>query len=257
MDKIKGGKPENYKKHLRSIDSERLYIGLLDYGMISDRFSQALNSVGLARALDQPVTSGTAAVYSGPQLFECIDFASERDVEGARLMQLPNPIPYASLCNVLRENWKEIRKYLINNAKDWPCCISRIHLRPMRDTNALFVMNYHDYSNDDDSETQLSFGARYLVKADISSCFPTFYTHALPWALVGRKQSKDMFEKKRRKSDDYLLGDRIDRACQRISSSETHGIPIGPHSSNLIAEIVLTAIDKELVKKRLLFHSKY
>ena len=41
----------------------------------------------------------------------------------------------------------------------------------------------------------------------------------------------------------------LDSACQKLRNGETHGLMIGPHASNLLSEIILTAVDKGLCKK--------
>ena len=38
----------------------------------------------------------------------------------------------------------------------------------------------------------------------------------------------------------------IDKACQAVKNGETHGLLIGPHTSNLLSEIILTVVDKQL-----------
>lgn len=47
--------------------------------------------------------------------------------------------------------------------------------------------------------------------------------------------------------------DQIDEACRNTTCGETHGILIGPHASNLISEIILTAIDKQMEGKGYLY----
>jgi hypothetical protein len=69
--------------------------------------------------------------------------------------------------------------------------ISRIHIRKLKNKKHLFEMNYKNFLKDDlDIENVLSIGSRYVVKADISNCFPSIYTHSIPWALVGKESAK-------------------------------------------------------------------
>ena len=46
-------------------------------------------------------------------------------------------------------------------------------------------MNYSNWKTDGTPEPDLLIGKKYIVKADISTCFPSIYTHSIPWALVG------------------------------------------------------------------------
>ena len=83
----------------------------------------------------------------------------------------------------------------------------------------------------------------YIIHATISNCFPSIYTHAIPWALHG----KEVVKNHRRITDYY--GNLLDYCTQILRDGQTNGILIGPHSSNIISEIILTVIDEQLQKK--------
>jgi len=83
---------------------------------------------------------------------------------------------------------------------------------------------------------------KYIVKADISNCFPSIYTHSLAWALVGKSEAKNKAGKNHQ--DEWF--NQIDFYTRNLKHGETHGILIGSHASNLISEIILTAVDKTL-----------
>ncbi|EAJ2422676.1 RNA-directed DNA polymerase, partial [Campylobacter coli] len=69
------------------------------------------------------------------------------------------------------------------------------------------------------------------------------YTHSIPWVLIGKIGAK------KNKGFTKLYYNKIDNATQWLNYGETHGILIGPHSSNLISEIILVAVDYKLSKK--------
>jgi len=121
--------------------------------------------------------------------------------------------------------------------------ISRIHIRKMKGDKALFAMNYKNWKIDGNPEIDLMIGKKYVVCADISKCFPSIYTHAISWALVGKEVAKNNKGKK------TLWYNMIDSCAQRSKNGETHGIMIGPHTSNILSEIILCAIDKNLSKR--------
>ena len=68
--------------------------------------------------------------------------------------------------------------------------ISQIHLRKRSDTKSLFLMNYKNWRTDDNANIDFLVGSHYIVYADISTCFPSIYTHSIPWALVGKTNAK-------------------------------------------------------------------
>lgn len=104
-------------------------------------------------------------------------------------------------------------------------------------------MNYKNWIDDGTPEPDIYLGKRYMVHADISKCYPSIYTHAIPWALVGKDVAKD----NTRKKEEWY--NQIDHFAQISKNGETHGLLIGPHTSNVLSEIILCAIDEELSKK--------
>jgi hypothetical protein len=100
-------------------------------------------------------------------------------------------------------------------------------------------MNYQSWRKDETPSTDLSIGARYLVHADISTCFPSIYTHCIPWALLTKPIAKT------NKTTGWA--NKLDEYTRNTTNNETHGILIGPHTSNLLSEIILTSIDRELL----------
>lgn len=162
-----------------------------------------------------------------------------RNINIPRPLAIPNPFAYQLQCEMLKENWSNIQTHFNKMTDACRYKVSRIHIRKMHDCPALFQMNYDNWRVDGDPETDLSIGKRYMVKADISNCFPSIYTHALPWALVG----KDIAKKNQKNKTWYK---KVDDITRKATHDETHGLLIGPHSSNLLAEIILTDVDSQL-----------
>ena len=92
----------------------------------------------------------------------------------------------------------------------------------MNGKSNLFEMNYSNWKIDGTPEPDLLIGMRYIVKADISKCFQSIYTHSLTWALIGKEAAKT-----NRYGNWY---NDIDKFSQNIKDGETHGLLIGPHA---------------------------
>ena len=163
-----------------------------------------------------------------------------RDINIPRSFGIPNPFAYQRLCECLKDNWPAVQNHFHLQTDDIGYKISRIHLRKMKGCSALFKMNYQDWRMDDDPVPGILIGKQYMVKADISTCFPSMYTHALGWALEGKKTAKGNKNKK------DTWPNSLDHAAMNMRNGETHGFMIGPHASNLMAEIILTVIDHRL-----------
>lgn len=88
-------------------------------------------------------------------------------------------------------------------------------------------------------ETKYSF----LQKLDISNCFYSIYTHSIDWAYLGNKEyAKENKNGKR-------LSTKLDRIMSSSNYGETNGIVVGPEFSRIVAEIVLTRIDRLVFEK--------
>ncbi len=81
---------------------------------------------------------------------------------------------------------------------------------------------------------------RYLVLADVSLFYHSIYTHTIPWALHTKERAKT------NRWDTNLVGNCIDKAVQNSQDRQTLGIPIGPDTSLVIAEVILSAVDQKL-----------
>ncbi|WEQ55070.1 RNA-directed DNA polymerase [Komagataeibacter nataicola] len=80
-----------------------------------------------------------------------------------------------------------------------------------------------------------------MVQIDVSKCFDSVYTHSLPWAILGKNQTKFSL-----KSSKFTFAGRFDALMQNLNQNETNGIVIGPEFSRIFAEIILQSVDTEL-----------
>jgi hypothetical protein len=85
-----------------------------------------------------------------------------------------------------------------------------------------------------------SFGKRYFVHLDIANFYPSVYSHSIVWALVGHQVAKD------NATDKKKWYNRLDFAVRSMQRNETIGIPIGPDTSSIICELILSRVDKAL-----------
>lgn len=169
-------------------------------------------------------------------------YENMRSLNRPRQMGIADPIGYSQLCHCLEEHWGKIQDYFNEVTKNQEYKVSRVHVRKMDGTDLIFKMNYHPRAWNQDPVPDIRIGAHYLVRADISNCFPSIYTHSLPWALVG----KDVAKEHTGKIYENEWYNQIDRCAQCIRNGETTGLLIGNHASNILSEIVLSRIDERL-----------
>ncbi len=83
-----------------------------------------------------------------------------------------------------------------------------------------------------------------MVQIDVNKCFDSIYTHSLPWAVLGKDQTKFKLDEAKK-----TFGDRFDTLMRNLNHNETNGIVIGPEFSRIFAEIILQSVDFELITK--------
>ena len=227
---------KKYSDFSDEISQSEIYEGLLGYGLFAEKLPPIFTSEYFYNyCLTQlPVFPDKQRPY--------VFYESLRNINTPRQLGIPNPMAYQLLCRCISDNWGNIQLYLKQKTQGQNHIVSRIHLRKMDGTKALLKMNYGNWKNDGTPETDLLIGSRYIVHADVSTCFPSIYTHSIPWALVGKDYAKNNRNKK-------LWFNKLDHFVQNCKYGETHGVLIGPHASNLMGEIILTSVDYELANK--------
>lgn len=89
-----------------------------------------------------------------------------------------------------------------------------------------------------------------LLRADVSKCFDSIYTHTIGWVTNGRTASK-----RDTQATNATFGGAFDKFMQYLNYAETSGIVIGPEFSRIFAEIILQEVDirveRELAQRQL------
>lgn len=227
--------PNKYAELAKEISKEDILKGFLGFGLFPEKIPGFLTSEAF---YDWYIKLETKKFEANGK--DYIRYESMRNINVPRLMAVPNPFSYAKLCDVVSVNWEKIQKHLIDNVQGQKFKISRIHIRKIDNQDHLFEMNYKNATKDGHPEQIIIIGKQYCVEADISSCFPSIYSHSVPWALVGKEVAKSNKDNKK------IWYNQVDRALRNIKNEETNGLLIGPHISNLISEVILVKIDKIL-----------
>lgn len=227
---------KTYSDYMKEITADDLYRGLLVYGLFSDRLPPMFTMDDFWDYDQRKEKAFEGADH------DYVYFEMTKNTGDPRPFGLPTPMAYQRLCEGLKGNWDKLQKHFEDHTSNQEYKISRIHIRKIKDTEKLFEMNYHKWWIDPEPEQDLLIGKKYIARSDISTCFPSIYTHSIPWALIGKEASK-----KNRKETEWF--NQIDKLCRATKYGETHGLLIGPHASNLVAELILTIVDERLSSK--------
>ncbi|HMQ09673.1 MAG TPA: RNA-directed DNA polymerase [Oligoflexia bacterium] len=181
-----------------------------------------------------------------PKNFEEVNYRLDINKDGRfswRRQEIINPILYIWLVRVITEenNWKIIKHKFSEWSKNDKIISTSIPIYS-EDKDYLSSVLSSWYKNVEQRSLELGLKYRYYAKTDISNCYPSFYTHSIPWALHSKSEAK-----KYRKEND-LLGNNIDNIIQRMQYGQTNGIPQGSVLIDFIAEIIFCALDEEIMK---------
>lgn len=221
--------------------------GLLNHGLFAEKIPPCFTSDGLADIVSGAMSGlldeaddGKLKKSLGKCAHDYMRYEALRDSNIPRHMGIPHPEAYAVQSLAIAKHWQAIAEHC-NIPKP---AFSRIHVRHVGN-GRIFEMNYKGGERFRFEEDELNWmsGAQFVVEADIAACFPSIYTHSIPWALHGKTVSKQS------DSLNGLPGNLLDRCTQSTRDRQTNGLLIGPHASNIISEIILTRIDADLQKK--------
>jgi len=231
------------------LSPDDVLIGLLDHGLFAEKIPPCFTSVGLTEYVTE--TMGSLRVEVDEQkLRAAIDknhdymrYEALRDSNIPRHMGVPHPEAYAVQALAISRHWQAIATHC---NKPNPL-FSRIHVQHIGN-GRIFKMSYKGSNRFrlEEDEQKWMAGAQYVVAADIATCFPSIYTHSIPWALHEKADAK------KNSHLTGLAGNLLDKCTQNTRDRQTNGLLIGPHSSNIISEIILTRIDADLQKKKYL-----
>ena len=180
---------KKYADFMDEISSDELYEGLLAYGFFAEKLPPVFTAVPFFNYCKTASESFEAGWN------EYITFRIMRNISIPRLMGIPNPLSTKGHALNLGDNWDKIRTHFHIQTDGQSYRVSRIHVRKEYNEKRIFEMNYKNWRVDGNPESDLLIHdkgtSRFLVQADVSTCFPNIYTHSIPWALVGKeKQSK-------------------------------------------------------------------
>ena len=142
-------------------------------------------------------------------------------------------------------------------ANDWPLIVDKMIPNDSQVASYSFPVSIesdrqwrvgrsiHNFIEMEKDFVAMAYKFGYVAITDIKNFYPSIYTHSISWAI----HDKDFIRLKENRNDYTLVGNRLDRLFQNANDGCTNGIPVGPVVSNIIAEIITSAVDVALTKK--------
>lgn len=168
-----------------------------------------------------------------------------------RFLQIPNPKHFSILAEKIVSRWADFESVfrLSDYSQSNPIPETQKDKRSVS-TSSKSVAEFRN------ALLETSIDRLFEVRVDISKFYPTIYTHSISWALLGKDKAKHYFKEKDNLDSLIAGGDNdaaiykyaeaVDTAIRACQERQSIGIPIGPDTSHIIAEIVACRIDSLL-----------
>lgn len=162
----------------KNLTPEKILIGLLDFGLFSEKVPPCFTSKGLhiiAKELYTVILEDKNIKKFHMYSHGYIRYDSLRNINIVRQLGIPHPESYAIQALVIEKYWGKIKEHCEAPSPK----ISRIHIRRIGDGRIF-----------EEDEIEWRSTAKFIIKADITQCFPSIYTHSIPWAIHGLEEAK-------------------------------------------------------------------
>lgn len=156
-------------------------------------------------------------------------------------IKIPNPLHQGKLSEIIISNYNHISPLF--NESNLSTTKPEIETETGEGKRSVKHDNYGHFK---EQSVIKSFNFQIQLKTDISKFYSSIYTHSIPWVTFGGKErykkNRDLHSSDPNKISP-IYGDDIDDALTWCQNQQTMGIPIGPDTSLIVAEIIACHID--------------
>lgn len=241
------------------LSSSNFMSQVVEYGLFAEQFPSCFSSKKLAKKLDillPLISCADNRIKKEDKTTLPTTLSSYKNDISRRILSLPNPKSFLRVVVLMKENWEQIQEFA-----DSPNSLSPITYIHKYKTSEKASLNSENVRESQKSKSAYIDGARncietalgynYRLKLDIANCYNSIYTHSIAWAICGKAQAKEYLRTKQPQEikEKYALADKLDAFVRYQKNNETNGILVGPFTSRIFSEIILAAIDKQLVSE--------
>lgn len=165
---------------------------------------------------------------------KCTEYSATKRGSQRRTFAFPHPESFHDIAFFISEKWDEIlaqckrSNYSASIPQSTPSGDRAISITSQKDLAIIVYKIMSPY--------------RYTVKTDIARFYPSVYTHTITWAMHGKEMAKNDVSKGK------LTHDYLDKLVRSSQDDQSVGLPVGPDSSRVIAEIIASAVDTKFAK---------
>jgi hypothetical protein len=190
--------------------------------------------------------------YNSSQL---ANYNLAKGIYSRRKLGIPNPKQFLDLSGAIIEHWAILRQTYSLSKYSLSTPVERTAKRSV-------TTKSKSWNNFKFELIDRSFDKKIELRFDISQFYPSIYTHSIPWAVLGKEKAKECFKIKNTQKTHWqtLLGtdinakkyqaaDFIDTLIRNCNDRQSIGLPIGPDTSFILAEVIANRIDNEIEKR--------
>lgn len=175
-----------------------------------------------------------------PKDIQIEDYSVPRIGKLRRTISIVNPVPQVKLAKLIADEWVEIRSHLRK---------SKFAIKPVEIlADSERAVDLPDFNLVELRKQDVLSTYDEIVLSDTSRFYSTIYTHAIPWALHTKKWCKDHLRPTQMPTYNAKLGAKPDTAVRHCQENQSIGIPIGPDTSRILAEIIAVSVDERYGK---------
>lgn len=202
-------------------------------GLLPANLPSVISSSGLATPYE---SDGNRYLVTQKRIGKTARFDATKRGEQRRSFSIPHPLFARDAGLFLENNWQSIWTHINNSTGSAS--------KPMMPASNYRAVAITSQSKLREIRIRALAAKRYCLVTDIARCYPSVYTHSIPWALHSRQAAKD----DRSPQSAEIWGNRLDFIHRQAQDAQTIGLPVGPDASRVTAEIILSRIDVDFLQ---------
>lgn len=250
---------------VKKLNDRNFLFQIAQYGFFAEQFPECFNSERFAASLNELLplvyTSKKQAQSGKKNTTSPTTLSTYKNDISRRILSVPNPEAFLRLAKYMQQNWDKIEECAGSRNSLSPITFIRFYTRGEAEEliNCETLRECYRVKSDFilgiKQCIRASLGYKYRLNVDISNCYNSLYTHSVSWAVCGKDKAKEYYRTQQPETikNDYEMADCLDAFTRFQKNNETNGIIVGPYTSRIISEIILSRIDKELSQKNLKF----
>lgn len=175
-------------------------------------------------------------------------YSAPRTKNGRRVLSLVNPVAQIAMSLAITDHRAEIRKLLGNSLGS--------HYSTNTDSVTYRAFKGLEFRRFEQSCLAIMSAYPFILRADISRFFYTAYSHSIPWSVLGKEKAKYLYFNNKSQFNKQW-SNKLDHCIQAAQSRETFGLPVGPDTSRVLAEMLMTRVEMDLGFSKAAMEGRY